>query len=105
MNIYRRKGKDGKLASPFYYFRFTFDGREYSGSTRTVDAKLARQILSKKYTQAVEGRHLDKVKKRNVPTLNAYSETYLNGYALNKKSRRSGWQAVPLNKDGLERSL
>jgi hypothetical protein len=36
----------------------------------------------------VEGRHLDKVKKRNVPTLNAYSETYLNGYALNKKSRR-----------------
>jgi integrase len=88
MNIFRRKSKDGKLASPFHYYRFTFEGTEHSGSTRTTDAKLARQILSKKYTQAVEGRHLDKVKKRNVPTLKAYSETYLNGYALNKRSRR-----------------
>ena len=86
MNIYRRKKKDGKLASPFYYYRFTFEGREHSGSTQTTDAKLARQILSKKYTQAVEGRHLDKVKKKDVPTLEAYSEEYLAGHALTKRT-------------------
>ena len=28
MNIYRRKGKDGKVLSPFYYYRFTFEGRQ-----------------------------------------------------------------------------
>ena len=52
MNIYRRKKKDGKLASPFHYYRFTFEGREYSGSTKTTDAKLARQIMTKRHTLA-----------------------------------------------------
>ena len=58
MNIFRRRG------SPHYYTRFRYKGRQHVQSTDTTDARLARQILSKRYTEAVEGKHLDKVKPR-----------------------------------------
>ena len=88
MNIFRRKQKDGKLASPFYYTRFTYQGKSHIESTNTTDARLARQILHKRHTQAVEGKMLDKVKPIVVPILSEYAQNFLNGYALNKRSRR-----------------
>jgi len=87
MNIYRRKKKDGKLASPFYYYRFKYGGRTYRGSTETTDAALARKILNKRYNQIVETGVLGSSKRKALPTIGVYAQQFLDGYALNKKTR------------------
>ena len=87
MNIYRRRAKNGGLVSPNYYYRFTNEGRAYSGSTSTADAALARKILSKKHTMVVEGRQLDIKKPRQSPTFKEAAQSYLEGEGKAKKSK------------------
>ena len=49
MKTFRRKGKNGKFLSPFYYFRFSYGGKEHVGSTHTTDAALAKEIMHQEH--------------------------------------------------------
>ncbi|MFQ5671356.1 MAG: tyrosine-type recombinase/integrase [Acidobacteriota bacterium] len=88
MKVYRRKDKKGKLLSPFYYFRFTYEGREYAGSTRTSDKQVAQDVLNKKYNEVVARGTLKRPAPKRIPTLEAFAQTYLAGYAAHKRTRK-----------------
>ena len=87
MNIYRRKGKDGKASIPFNYYRFKYGGRVYRGSTETTDAALARKVLNKRYNEMVETGVIGPKRRSDIPTVEKYAQQFLDGYALNKKTR------------------
>jgi integrase len=54
----------------YFWFKFTFRGKSYYFSTGQANAKVARDLESKKRTELAEGRALDK--KKESPTLVRY---------------------------------
>ena len=87
MNIHRRKDKDGKMLSPFYHYRFKYGGKVYRGTTETTDAALARKVMNKRYNEIVENGVIGPKRRADIPTVQKYAQEFLDGYALNKKTR------------------
>jgi len=54
------KGLFKRGDSPFWWYKFTINGKPYSASTQTENKKLAKMIMDKKRTEVIEGKHLDK---------------------------------------------
>ncbi len=89
MGIYRRKD------SPYYWFKFSVNGRLHQGTTETENRKLAERIMSKRRDEIVEGKHFDVTQEKKATTFDEFCiNKYIPDYA---KIHKASWKSDDLN--------
>ena len=78
MSIYRRKQS--------WYYDFQYKGERYTGSLGQVSKSVAKEELTRKKAEVVEGR-LNPAKARKSPRIEAFAKEYLDWSQDNKKPR------------------
>jgi integrase len=73
--LYRKKGKNGKLSSPFWYFTITVNGKRVRGSTKETRKVRAQEVLAEKREKARD--HGIVSLNRKAPTLAEFSVDFL----------------------------
>lgn len=87
--VFQRRDKDGKLLSPYYYYRFTHDGAEYYRCTKVTDKKEAKRQFRIARKKAVAGELPRKKAGERLPTLKSVVERFQDEYKGRRGELRS----------------